>query len=69
MSKKYPECPLHNHDNCKHAYSPKVCALSREDKICLRKRSTKKNMSSEMTAVKKIAVALDHLEQCVIVLL
>ena len=42
MSKKYRECPLYNHNNCKHAYSPEVCALSRKDKACLRKRPNKK---------------------------
>ena len=37
MSKRYPECPLYNHDNCKDLHIPKVCAIIREDKICLRK--------------------------------
>lgn len=44
MSKKYPECPLYNHNNCKQAYSSKVCALSRDDKNCLRKRPNKKKV-------------------------
>jgi hypothetical protein len=25
MSKKYPECPLYNHSNCKELDNPKVC--------------------------------------------
>jgi hypothetical protein len=37
MSKQYPECPLSNHVNCKDLYSPKLCALARKDKKCLRK--------------------------------
>ena len=45
MSKRYPECPLYKHDNCKQAYNPKVCALSREDKDCLRKRPNKKEVT------------------------
>ena len=45
MSKKYPECPLVKHDNCKDLYSPKLCAIVRKDKICLRKlpKSVNKN--------------------------
>ena len=37
MSKKYPECPLYNHDTCKELHNPKLCAIIRKDKICLRK--------------------------------
>ena len=42
MSKRYPECPLYNHDNCRDLHIPKVCAIVREDKICLRKKSKPK---------------------------
>jgi len=28
MSKKHPECPLYNHNNCKQVYSSKICAIS-----------------------------------------
>jgi len=42
MSKKYPECPLYNHSTCKDIDNPKVCAIVREDKDCLKKRSKKK---------------------------
>jgi hypothetical protein len=38
MSKKYPECPLYNHDNCKQFHNSKVCAVIREDDTCLRER-------------------------------
>ena len=37
MSKKYPECPLYDHLNCKELDKPDVCALVREDKKCLKK--------------------------------
>jgi len=37
MSKQYPECPLYNHNNCKEIHNRKLCALVREDKICLKK--------------------------------
>ena len=45
MSKKYPECPLVKHDNCKDLYSPKLCAIVRKDKICLRKLPKSVNKS------------------------
>lgn len=38
MSKKYPECPLFSHSNCKERDIPAVCAIVREDKRCLKKR-------------------------------
>jgi hypothetical protein len=28
---------LYNHDNCREFHSPKLCALAREDKKCLKK--------------------------------
>lgn len=37
MSKRFPECPLYNHNTCKDANNPKVCAIVRKDKECLRK--------------------------------
>jgi hypothetical protein len=36
VSKQYPECPLYNHDNCRELHSPKLCAIVRKDKTCLR---------------------------------
>jgi hypothetical protein len=39
MSKKYPECPLQNHANCRDCFNPKLCAIVREDKVCLKKRA------------------------------
>jgi hypothetical protein len=38
MSKKYPECPIHDHLNCRTIDRPDVCAIVREDKKCLKKR-------------------------------
>jgi len=43
MSKKYPECPLQDHSNCKECYNPKVCAIVREDKVCIKKGSKGKS--------------------------
>ena len=37
MSKKYPECPLYDHSNCKKIDKPDVCAIVRKDKQCLKK--------------------------------
>jgi hypothetical protein len=36
MSKMYPECPLYHHMNCKEIDNPKLCALVRKDKKCLK---------------------------------
>jgi hypothetical protein len=38
MSKKYPECPLYNHSNCRDYLNPNLCAIVREDKICVKKQ-------------------------------
>ncbi len=42
MSKKYPEYLLYNYDNFKELHNPKFCAIVREDKTCLKKRSGSK---------------------------
>lgn len=42
MSKDHPECPLYTDKACKEAYLPKVCAIVREDKKCLREHPKKK---------------------------
>jgi hypothetical protein len=47
MSKKYPECPLYNHDNCKQFHNPKVCAVTRDDNNCLRERYKKSKITNE----------------------
>ncbi|SPD76199.1 conserved hypothetical protein [uncultured Desulfobacterium sp.] len=41
MSKQYPECPLYNHVNCKEYENPTLCAIVREDKICIKKIAKK----------------------------
>ena len=38
MSKRYPDCPLVSHENCRERDNSKVCAIVREDKICLKKK-------------------------------
>jgi len=47
MSKQYPECPLYNHRTCKELHNPKLCALCREDKACLRKHQKRPKKGSE----------------------
>ena len=50
MSKLHPECPLYKHDTCKEFINPKLCAVVREDKICLKKKQkkgTKENKKKE----------------------
>ncbi len=42
MSKQYPECPLYNHATCKELHNPKLCAIIREDKACLKKQQKPK---------------------------
>ncbi|MEW5737212.1 MAG: hypothetical protein AB1921_20375 [Thermodesulfobacteriota bacterium] len=41
MAEKHPECPLYNPVNCREYYNPKVCAVVRKDKKCLKKRKAK----------------------------
>ncbi|MBI9077618.1 MAG: hypothetical protein JEZ02_19600 [Desulfatibacillum sp.] len=41
MAGKHPECPLYNPVNCREYYNPKVCAVVRADKVCLKKRKAK----------------------------
>lgn len=43
MSKTYPECPLYNHLNCKNIDNSKVCAIVREDKVCVKKRTERES--------------------------
>lgn len=40
MADKHPECPLYNPVNCREYYNPKVCAVVRKDKTCLKKRKS-----------------------------
>lgn len=56
MSKHFPECPLKIHNNCKDFYNPKVCAIVRKEKVCLRKQHLKsKSMNTEFEkAVRRI---------------
>jgi len=48
MSKKYPECPLYNHDNCRDLHNPKLCAIVRKDKKCLKKNPIPDETETEM---------------------
>jgi hypothetical protein len=38
MSKQHPECPLYNHSTCRELHNPKLCAIIREDRTCLKKK-------------------------------
>ena len=31
MSKKFPECPLYNHNNCRDLHNPKICAVVKKE--------------------------------------
>lgn len=46
MSKKYPECPVYDHNICKEFKSPALCAVVRGDKKCL-KPSRKKTINRD----------------------
>ncbi len=48
MSKMYPECPLYNHNNCKDFYNPKLCAIVRKDKKCIKKNPIPEETETEM---------------------
>jgi hypothetical protein len=50
MSKKYPECPLYNHDSCKELHNPKLCAMVRKDKTCLRKIKSGRKKAKSISA-------------------
>ncbi len=47
MSKQYPERPLYNHNNCKQLHNPKVCAIIRNDNICLRDHQKSRKKTNE----------------------
>ena len=47
MSKKYPECPLYNHNNCKQLHNPEICAIIRIDNRCLRDRPKFRKKNNE----------------------
>jgi len=42
MSKQYPECPLYNHATCRELHNPNLCAIIRDDKVCLKKQQKPK---------------------------
>ena len=66
MSKRFPECPLYNHDNCKDLHNPKICAVVRKDNVCLRKlQKSKKAYAEFKEAVKRIKDQKPKLEALV----
>ncbi len=50
MSKKYPEYPLYNHDNCKDLHHQKFCAIVRKDKTCLKKNPKSERKKEQVEA-------------------
>jgi len=48
MSKQYPECPLANHINCRELDNPKLCAIVRKDKKCLKKNPKSRMKKKKM---------------------
>lgn len=56
MSKIHPECPLYNHLHCKDYDNPKLCAIIREDKICVKKKpqSVSKKVEEEDSSFSKV---------------
>jgi hypothetical protein len=38
MKQKKPQCPLSNPLNCKEYYNPNLCAFSRQDGKCTKKK-------------------------------
>ena len=45
MSKQYPVCPLYNHTTCRELHNPNLCAIIRDDQVCLKKRQKPKKKS------------------------
>lgn len=43
MPEKSPECPMYKPDNCREMLNPKICAIVREDKECLKKKGDPKS--------------------------
>jgi len=41
MHNNIPECNVSNPHNCKEYYNPKICAFSRKDRICMKKKKTR----------------------------
>jgi hypothetical protein len=55
MSKHFPECPLKIHNNCTDFYNPKICAIVRKDRACLRKHLKSRKAHTDFNeAVKRI---------------
>ena len=66
MSKHFPECPLYNHNNCRELQNPKICAVVRKDKVCLRKlQKSRKAYAEFKETVKRIKDQKPKLEALV----
>ena len=51
----HPEIPLDNHSHCKDYENPNLCAIIREDKICLKikPQSVSKKVEEEDSSFRK----------------
>jgi hypothetical protein len=59
MSKKNPDCPMYTPDTCKEVENPKLCALVRKDKICLKKKPRSKSQKIENSFGVKLPVSMN----------
>jgi hypothetical protein len=59
MPKKHPDCPMYSPDTCKEVENPKLCALVRKDKICLKKKSRSKSREIENSFRVKLPVSMN----------
>ena len=50
MSKKFPECPLYNHNNCRDLHIEQICAIVRNDKVCLKKAKKTQKQSANIAS-------------------
>ena len=60
MSAQYPECPLNNHKICGEIANPKVCAIVREDMVCLLEHLKETNETIAVKVIKKTCKDLLH---------
>jgi len=60
MSAQYPECPLNNHKTCGEIANPRVCAIVREDMVCLLGHLKEAKETIAIKVIKKTRKDLFH---------
>lgn len=60
MSEQYPECPLNHHEICREIANPRVCAIVREDMVCLLDHLKETREALAIKAIKKTRKDLLH---------